>query len=75
MPSPYLLYNFCITCKIKYPKSITRCSECGKKIRTKPNVAWKEKTRMKFRCSSCGHIYGECACLCCRADEANPENS
>ncbi len=75
MSSPYLLYNFCIPCKIKYPKSITRCSECGKKIRTKPNTSWKEKTRTKFRCSSCGHIYGECACLCCRADEENPENS
>lgn len=75
MPSPYISYNFCLSCEIKYPKSITRCSECGKKIRTKPKTSWDKKTRMKFRCSSCGHIYGECACLCCRADEEDPENS
>ena len=73
MPSLYLSYNICLPCNIKYPKSITRCSECGKKIRTKPNTTWKERTKMKFQCSSCGHIYGECACLCCRADEEDPE--
>jgi len=28
---------------------------------------------MKFICSNCGHIYGECACICCRADEVFEE--
>jgi len=73
MPRSYVSHNFCIPCGIKYPKSITRCEACGNKLRTKPIVSWKEKTKMKFRCSSCGHIYGECACLCCRTDEENPE--
>ena len=69
MRSHYKLYNFCIPCEIKYPKSTTRCSRCGNMLRTKPRYSREEKSKMKFLCSSCGHIYGECDCLCCRADE------
>ncbi len=69
MKGPYERYNFCVLCEIKYPKSVTVCLKCGKKIRTTARSSWKNKIRMKFRCSSCGHTYGECDCMCCRADE------
>ncbi len=73
MASPYQSFNFCIQCEIKYPKSTTKCAQCGKKIRTTARKSGENKTKMKFLCSSCGHIYGECACICCRADEEDPE--
>jgi hypothetical protein len=69
----YNSFNFCIKCEIKYPKSTVKCTQCGKKIRTIPRYSWKNKTKMKFLCSNCNHIYGNCACICCRADEDDPE--
>ena len=34
--SNYLLYNKCTTCKTWLPKSIVRCPECNKTLRSKP---------------------------------------
>jgi len=40
----YKDHNYCITCKILYPKSKLRCKECGTKLRTKPrSTAGKKK--------------------------------
>ncbi len=74
LKSPYEKYNFCILCEIKYPKSTIICSKCGKRVRNNARSSWKNKTQMKFLCSSCGHIYGDCACICCRADEEDIED-
>ena len=69
MKGPYDSFNFCVLCATKFPKSTIMCSNCGKKLRTTARSSWKNKMKMKFTCSSCGHIYGDCDCICCRADE------
>jgi len=30
----YGIYNYCATCKIKYPKDILRCVDCNYRVRT-----------------------------------------
>ena len=30
----YEIYNYCATCKIKYPKDILRCVDCNYRVRT-----------------------------------------
>jgi hypothetical protein len=30
----YQIYNYCATCKIKYPKDILRCGDCKYRVRT-----------------------------------------
>ena len=60
--------NLCINCNLKFPKSIKRCTDCRNKLRTSAR-SWKSKTRIRFKCSSCGHLYGYCDCICCSADE------
>lgn len=32
----YHLVNYCATCRLKIPKEILRCPDCGQKIRTRP---------------------------------------
>jgi ribosomal protein L34E len=61
--------NLCVLCDLKFPKSIKKCTTCGRKLRTTARTSWKNKTRMRFKCSSCDHLYGDCACVCCLADE------
>ena len=63
--------NYCVECDLKFPKSITKCPNCKNKLRTRSRKPWKNKTRMRFKCTSCGHLYGDCACVCCLADEIN----
>jgi len=30
----YEIYNYCATCKIKYPKDILKCVDCKYRVRT-----------------------------------------
>ena len=32
----YGIYNMCSICKLKHPKNVLRCSDCGRILRTKP---------------------------------------
>jgi rRNA maturation endonuclease Nob1 len=32
----YRLVNYCATCRLKIPKEVLRCPDCGQKIRTRP---------------------------------------
>ncbi len=63
--------NYCVECDLKFPKSVTKCPNCKNKLRTRSRKPWKNKTRMRFKCTSCGNLYGDCACICCLADEIN----
>jgi len=33
----YEVENYCATCDIKYPKTVTWCTTCGYKVRTVPH--------------------------------------
>jgi len=61
--------NLCVNCDLKFLKSVVKCPECGRKLRMSARASWKNKTRMRFNCASCGHLYGDCDCVCCKADE------
>jgi len=61
--------NLCVNCDLKFLKSVVKCPECGKKLRMSARTSWKNKTRTRFNCTSCGHLYGDCDCVCCKADE------
>lgn len=44
----YKLYNHCNTCKIKYPKDVYQCKECGFKLRTVAHTS-KAATKQRVR--------------------------
>jgi len=39
----YSIHNFCSTCNKKYPKQISHCLDCGRKLRTRPHRVYKKK--------------------------------
>ena len=63
--------NLFVDCDLKFPKTIKKCLECGNKLRISARTSWKNKTRMRFKRISCGHLYRDCAGVCCLADEIN----
>ena len=44
----YELYNYCLTCKLRYEKTILRCKECNRRVRSKPQtkMGQREHTRI-----------------------------
>ncbi len=39
----YEIYNFCVRCRLKVPKKITRCTICNWLVRTAPIKKHEEK--------------------------------
>ena len=37
MKIDYKKYNLCITCRIKYPKDLNFCTDCGQRLRYRPS--------------------------------------
>jgi hypothetical protein len=44
----YKRFNYCMTCRLQYDKSILRCKECKNRIRTKPqtNMGQRDHNRL-----------------------------
>ncbi len=41
----YSIHNYCSICAVKYPKHISYCLDCGRKLRTKPHRVYKRKIK------------------------------
>ena len=68
MPKPnYEIENYCADCDVTYSKNILICPKCKQMVRRYSRFSGRGK--FKIKCAECGHFYGDCACLCCRADE------
>lgn len=63
----YEIENYCAGCDKTYPKDISYCSNCRQALRRYSRFAGRR--RFKIKCAECGHYHGDCACMCCRADE------